>query len=99
MQSPRHRQSDELRHQLEEGPKDELRHEEGLVIEQARFALSQAIRQYASPKSNKLRLTVIAVSGLFADLTRGMAALPGVLDIINMQLAGAGLEVVKKRQN
>jgi hypothetical protein len=73
--------------------------EEQVIVDVARHALRHAIDQFAPAGANKLALAAVAVSGMFADLVGGLASAPAIVEVVNKQLAAAGLEVVEIERN
>jgi hypothetical protein len=67
------------------------------TIEAARRAMAAAIKE-AYPL-DLMPLYVVAIVGAFSDVCRNSFATGELLGIVNKELAGAGLEVIKKRRH
>src|SRR5690349_19988301 len=67
------------------------------IVMAARQALVDVIERFCRPGLDPRALRMVAISGLFADSIAGLAhttAAPKLIQVINVQLASAGLEVV-----
>jgi hypothetical protein len=74
------------------------------IIVAARRALVDVIERQAGavPRLDQRALAAVAVSGLFGNLVTSLAATPsgsGIIDIVNQQLAEAGLQLVPVARN
>ncbi len=72
------------------------------IVMAARQALVNTIEQYCRPGLDPRALRMVAISGLFADAIQGLAhttAAPKLIQVINQQLASAGLEIVPMKRN
>jgi hypothetical protein len=72
---------------------------EGLVIDAARQALIKATHELTPAGSSPHRLALVAIVGLFADTISGLTFAPALIEVVNKQLTGAGLEVVRTRRS
>ena len=65
----------------------------------ARRQFSQALRESAPSGSNIGALAAVAITGLFVDVLSGLTTAPAIINVMNQQLVGAGLEIVQTKRN
>jgi hypothetical protein len=71
------------------------------IIRRARRAIVEVIEAHAGagPRLDPCALAATAISGLFADAVCRLASAPDIIELINRQLAGVGLQLVPTPRN
>ena len=81
-----------------EEPRDGLPRAGAIAVDLGRQTLGRAMEQFAPDGSNRLALAAVAVSGMFADLIRGLSTAPALAEVVNQQIRGCGFELVPTRR-